>query len=384
MSFIKKIFHSSPRIVTTTYSKLYSFWSKIRSLWLPIHLYKGTLTGSSNTLYFAYFGWNPLFMSYWLVKMFDQYEQVPGKKRISAWRINRFLSENKLKCDMAIVELSKGFTSRIAKEANGFILPRWLKMYLDIERSLTLIRKGSRVIRRIRQHSLEVEYSSKPEDFKFFYERMHKPYIQKRHNDSAFIEDYKDMLNDFNRKESTIYFILKDGVRVAALYEQNAEEFPHMYAIGVLDASPDIMKLGVVGALYYYSLENHHNNNISRVNIGGTSPLLTDGLTKFKLSLGAFVSEIENQDSIRLNLIPLTNSSGVEEFLSSNAFIYFENGGVDCAMFRAEELTEESEIAFQKQYDKTSSIGVKKTSVFVFDKNHKFSKSDPLNYQPPN
>ncbi len=104
----------------------------------------------------------------------------------------------------------------------------------------------------------------------------------------------------------------------------------------------DIMKMGVIGALYYFALVEHRKNNIRRVNIGGTSPLLKDGLTTFKTLLGAKASEYQYQNSVGYKLLALGNSSVVKDFLTSNPFTYLEDDHVYCAMFK-DETTGESE-----------------------------------------
>jgi hypothetical protein len=146
-----------------------------------------------------------------------------------------------------------------------------------------------------------------------------------------------------------------------------------MHAVGVLNGSDDIMRMGVIGALYYFALTDHRKNNIKRVNIGGTSPLLKDGITMFKLSLGAKVSEIQHQNSIRLKLLPLGNSPAVKDFLTSNSFTYIENEYVYCAIFK-DETKEESEIKFQKLYNQTNAMSVKQTRVFCFNTHNKLSE----------
>ncbi|MCK5137397.1 MAG: hypothetical protein KAR19_16555 [Bacteroidales bacterium] len=376
VDYLKKIYNSSPMIVIKTYALVFSAWSKIRSLWLPVHLYTGIAHEGGNSLNFSYLGWDNKVLSYWLVRIFDQYEQVPCKKLIPVWKFNKYLKDKTLKCDLAMVELTNKLAKQRAGELAGFVLPRWLKMHLDVDLSLSLIKKGNDIPRRIRKYSLGVEKGYSDQDFAFFYEKMHKPYIECRHKESGIVEDYKKMLQDFKREKSTIYFVIKDGLRIAGLYEQNFDGIPFMHAVGILDGSDDIMKMGVIGALYYFALTDHRKNNIKRVNIGGTSPLLKDGLTMFKLSLGAKVSEIQHQDSLRLKLLPLRNSPAVEDFLTSNSFTYIDNEYVYCAIFK-DETKEESEIKIQKLHYQTNAMNVRKARVFYFDTHNKLSECIP-------
>jgi hypothetical protein len=371
--YLREIYHSSPLIVVKTHRRIFSAYNKIRSFWLPVYVYTGIAHVSDNSLKFSYFGWDHKVLSYWLDKIFDKYEQIPYKKLIPFWKINKYLKDNAIKCDLAVIELVNKFVKKIACKEAGFVLPRWLKMYLNVDLSLSFIKQGGYIPRRIRKHSLEVEKGFLDQDFVFFYEKMYKPYIARRHKDSAIVENCKMMLRDFKRKNSIIYFIIKDGIRVAGLYEQNYNGIPFMYAVGVLDGSDDLMRMSVIGALYYFALKDHKEHKIKRVNIGGTSPLLKDGLTMFKLSLGAKASEIQYQDSLKLKLLPFGNSSAVKSFLTSNSFTYIENEFVFRAIFK-DETKDESELTFQKLYSDTNIMGVEKTRVFCFDSNNKLSE----------
>jgi len=335
VDLLRRIYHSSPWPVIWVYSKLYLAWSWIRSFWLPLHLYTGKTPERGEKFRFAYLGWNPLFLNYWLQKFMAQPEKIPTKKHIPIWRIRTFLDANMVNADLAMAELSKKLPKVKIGNSPAFVLPRWLKMYLDVDLTLAKIKKDRGIPKRIRKYGLEVEKSSSPEDYKFFYEKMYLSYVLGRHRGSAFIEDFKEMFHHSKGKGSILYFAKYDGKRVAGLYELKEEKGPHMYAFGVIDGSEEIMKMGVLGAIYLHALKEHQANGIKRVSFGGTSPHINDGLTMFKLFLGAMVLEIEQQDSPRLCLIPLMNTKAVKDLLVSNPFAFIEDNSVQCAMFKA-------------------------------------------------
>jgi hypothetical protein len=180
-----------------------------------------------------------------------------------------------------LIELRNKLVSQHTGKIFGFVLPRWVKMYMDVDLSLSNHKKIKDIRRLINKYSFDVEKVSSYHDFVFFYEKMYRPYIASRHRQSAVIEDCKKMLHDFRSEKSAIYFILYEGIRIAGLYEQTENGIPYMHALGVLNGDEDLLKMGVISVLYYYALVDHHNNKIKRVNIGGTSPLLQDGLTRF-------------------------------------------------------------------------------------------------------
>lgn len=376
VTLLRRVYHSSPWPIIWVYSKIYLFWSRIRSFRLPVHLYTGVTPGNGHKFTFAYFGWNPLFLSYWLEKFMDRQEKMPFKKHVHVRRIKAFLEANSIDADMALMELSKKLPEVKTEKHSSFVLPRWLKMYLDVDLTLSKIKKRRDIPKRIRRHGLEVETSTTPEDYKFFYEQMHKPYIQDRHQGSAFVEDFKEMFHHSKSKGSILYFAKHDGKRVAGLYELKEEKGPHMYAVGILDGSEEIMRMGVLGAIYFYALQEHKANGIKRVSFGGTSPHLNDGLTMFKLFLGAQIYGIEHQDSPRLSLIPLKKSPAVKDILVSNPFAFIENNAVLCAMF-TDSADKEPDEEFQKMYFRSLRINAKSSRIYCFDENNGFSECNP-------
>jgi hypothetical protein len=371
--YLKNVFHHSPPIVIQTYQHLYIAYCKIRSFWLPVHIFHGFTHKEGCSLQFSYLGWDHKILKYWLDKIFSKYDQIPNKKLIPFWRINRYLKENSVKSDLALIELKNKLVEDYISLEAGFVLPRWLKMYFDVDLSLSIIEKDKDILRRIRKHSMKVEKGYSEQDFLFFYHMMYKPNIAHRHKESAYVENYKMMLQDFKRCNSLIYFITKDKKRIAGLYIQDFNGVPFAHANGILGGADDYLKMGVLGALNYFALKDQKENGIKCFRMGGTSPLMKDGLTRYKLSLGAKVCEIQQQDSIRLKLQPLVNTPAVKDFLKSNSFIYIENEKLYCAVFK-DQSEEKPSIKYQLQDSQTKDIGVNKTRIFCFDSRNKLSE----------
>ena len=139
---LKKIYHSSPLIVIKTYSFVYSVWIRIRSYWLPVQQFTGIARDGGNSLNFSYLEWNYQVLSYWLVKLFESYERIPGKKLVFVWSIKKFSKDKSSTSDLALVELLNKTARRSARTSNGFTIPRWLKAYMDVDASLLAIKRG--------------------------------------------------------------------------------------------------------------------------------------------------------------------------------------------------------------------------------------------------
>lgn len=363
---LKRIYHFSPFIVIKAYSRVYALWRMIRSFWLPVYYFKGLPHDGIDLLHFIYIGWNYCTINYWLTKIFMQYEKEPYRKLIPKWRINKYLKENIINGDLALVEVSHKPSRQLSIELPGFVLPKWVKMYMDVDLVLEPRKKINAIQNAIKRYSLSVEKAYSDQDFIFFYEKLYKPYIESRHKESAVVEKCKEMLHNFKRWKSTLYFIVKNGVRIAGMYEHLDDGFPYMHALGVLDASEDIMKMKVIGALYYFSLEDHKKNNVKHVNIGGTSPLINDGLTRYKISLGSMVQNIKHQKSERLKLLPLNNTKEVKRFLISNPLIFFEDKNIYCAIFKDDVDAESDKERVQKYCNLAKEMNIQKVKVIGF------------------
>lgn len=347
------------------YLYLYGSYCKIRSFFLPLYVIEGLANDSSHNLRLCYFGWDHKTLGHWLKRIYQKHDQIQYIKRVPFWNIHKYLKSKKLGCHLAILELNNEHIRKYTDNEAGFELPRWVKMYLDVELSISLIKKDGDILRLIKKNALSMEKGSTDQDFQFFYDKMYKPNILARHNDGPIIEEYKLMLQVFHKCNSTIYFVIKDGQRVAGLYVQFFER-PFLHALGTINGSNDTLKMGAIGALYYFVLKDQMEQNVKYINIGGTSPLLKDGLTRFKLSLGAKVSTIQKQDSPRLKLMPLVNSASVLDFLSSNPFIYIENEKLYCAIFK-DEAKEADLMNYQKLYSRSTALGLDKPRVFCFN-----------------
>ena len=178
MGFLKIIYNSSFMMLIRTNPFAYAVWDKSRSFFLPLYLYKGKTLEGGQPLNFSYLGWNYKYLNYWLSTLFEQYEQIPCKRLIPFWKIHKYLTDKNLICELAMVELTNKAVEKYASKISGFMLTRWIKMYMDVNLSLSLIKKNKFTSRIIRKYALDVEKGYSFKDFDFFYTEMHQPYIK--------------------------------------------------------------------------------------------------------------------------------------------------------------------------------------------------------------
>jgi hypothetical protein len=287
---------------------------------LPLYLYSGTEKTSGNSLKIAYLGLDKTISYYWMNRLLRENYKVQKKRVIPVWKIYRYFNKIKEAFDLAIIEMNN-LTRNYASPDTGFLLPRWLEMQLDTDEFRERMNKNN-IIRRMRKYSFSFEKRNTIEDFRLFHQRMYVPLITNRHKDAALICDYRFFLNLFRKKDTQIGFIMKDGNPVAGSYTEYKGNKIRMSAVGILDGREDIMKMGVIGAIYYFEVLNCIEKGMKSICIGGTSPILTDGLTTFKLRLGGKAEDIRNFYNQYLWLIPLKDSVAIRNILKSNPFVF--------------------------------------------------------------
>lgn len=333
VEYLKKFHHFIPFGIRRVYDPFIKLARITASFLLPIYYFEGEEHTSGSPIKLAYLGRDNRILNYWVERFLRPDFQVRKTKLIPIWRVNAFFKDYAAQneVDIAIIEINK-ITRKFIKNKPGFILPRWLETYMMVDKSFNIMDKGD-VSRRIRKNSLSAEIRNSVEDFHFFYERMFKPYISMRHKEAAVIPDYKYFLNIFKKKGSYICFIRLDGELVAGSIFAYFKGVPKLTALGIIDGREDIKRLGVIGALYYFQVIECQHQNIEKLFLGGTSPILTDGLTKFKLALGSEATEAKYFENQFLWLLPFTDSKAVREILHTNPFISLDENRLNENIF---------------------------------------------------
>jgi hypothetical protein len=227
--------------------------------------------------------------------------------------------------DIVIAEISP-LTFNHFNKCNGYILPLWVTMRINIDRPISEIIKRSvsdfsDVIRRIRKYNLTYEILTGKEDFNDFNDKFYLPYITKRYEEDAMIEDLNKLWK--SSPSPFLMSIIEDGKIVGmSLIRKSGSTF-YFLRLGLLNGNEEYRSHGVIGAMYYFCLLEGQKMGCQYLNLGGTKPFLTDGLTKFKMGLGAeFVLNNDPSNEVYLWLGVNENSVSANEFMHKNPFMY--------------------------------------------------------------
>jgi hypothetical protein len=288
-------------------------------LFLPIYQYE------SDTMKIAYAGYSSIKKNYYVRFILDRKNHHTFIGRRWFWQIPDLIRSHNI--DIVISEISPIVLKHFQK-CNGYIIPGWVMMRLNIDQPICEIchrRESdfSDLKRRIRKYNLTYEMISEKENINYFYDKFYLPYITKRHGDEAWIEDLK-IIRELS-SSPLLLLIKEDGVIVGASLLRKSGESLYLMRLGLLDGNQLYRQHGVIGAIYYYSILEGQNMGCRYLDLGGTRPFLTDGLTKFKLGLGAEFAPILSQGKEYLWLGVNKHSIVAEEFMKRNPVMHFDN-----------------------------------------------------------
>lgn len=324
--------------------KLIRFVKGIRNFWTPSITYRFQGADRADSFVFQYVGWDYKLRSYWLRRLSIDYG-VAGKKKsyIPGSRSDRKLNRNRGSVDLQLMESAK-VPGREEEGERAYLLPRWMEMEIDTgpPSNKGLVKEMKR---RIKKYALEHEFRSEKKDFDLFYFRMYKPLLTKNHGSSADLGSYKLFSGSFLRGEAVLLFLLSQGKPAAAQLIERRGDAYRILAFGILDASQEIQKMGVHGVLYYLAMEHYKRMNQSTLLCGSSSPVALDGVTQFKLRLGArpFLKDLEERQ--KYQFILKSRNPSLFKALANNPIYYISEAGLCCVVFaRSADIQEQADL----------------------------------------
>jgi hypothetical protein len=285
-------------------------------LYLPIYLYE------SDTTKIVYAGYSTIKRNYYVRLFLDKNNSYTFLGRRWFWKIPDLIKSYNL--DMAISEISR-INLNLFLKYNGYILPEWAIMRINIDRPLNEICKGSvsdfsDVKRLIRKYKLTYEILTDKESFNYFNDKIYMPYVTKRHGEEALIEDLSILWK--SSPSPSLMAIKENGIIVAGALIRKSGDLFFLMRLGLLGGNEIYMRHGAIGAMYYFSILEGQKMKCRYLDIGGTRPFLTDGLTRYKLGLDAeFISDHSSWKEY-LWLGVNDRSTFAKEFICSNPFMY--------------------------------------------------------------
>lgn len=296
-------------------------WLKdLARLYLPVYQIE------SGPMKVIYAGYSSIKRNYYIRILFCEESKLTYLGRRWLWQIHGLI-KSKNPC-LVISEISRITLNRFQKY-DGFILPEWVKMRINIDRPMTEITKRSGthfhdVARRIRKNNLTYELLTDKENLEYFITRFYLPYMTKRHKYEAMITDLNSLWKSVSKP--SLLAINENGLMVGAAICKECEDSYDLMFLGLLDGNDEYRRHGVIGAIYYFAIIEGQKKGLKFIDVGGSHPFINDGLTKYKMGLGAeFESDGHSWDQGQGHWLGVNKDSPIAmDFIRNNAFIYLD------------------------------------------------------------
>ena len=242
----------------------------------------------------------------------------------------RILRRWQASADLTIARVDR-LSARMIFGADYFSVPEWVGTRLSVPDDLNQLVKSGGSIRSdmalVRRHKFQPLMAHNREDFEMFYHSVYLPFTRNRHGDLTFVRNPQDLQRRLRR--GGILWVHRDGQRVGGmLFEhRKPKQTLDLLALGTVNGDLELIKKGVIAALYYFVIQLAGQLGCTIVDFRGTRPSLSDGLLRYKRKWG--VTLYDKSDSYHDFLIRWNSFHGaVEEFLSHTPLIFREKGGL--------------------------------------------------------
>ena len=283
--------------------------------------------------------------------------------RMWLWTLVRIIKKESQGCSLMVLEVNKALYRLFLSKKSCFI-PLWLYGEVDISSSIKSDSLKSD-IRRIRKHNLEFELTKEQHEFDNFYNNLYLPYISSAHENRAFIFTYNEMKKDFGKCD--LLLIKKENEKIGGILINYENSIPRLWSIGVKDGSADLLKTGVIGALYYFAVEYLKQKGYKKVHFGSSRAFLKDGVLQYKRK---WEVKITGSTDRGFMIKPLSSALSIKKFFINNPFIYLDQNRYIGAIFmESDQLS--SKNSFERYYKDYSLRGLSKLDIYLFGENMK-------------
>lgn len=249
--------------------------------------------------------------------------------RFWLWNAKRIVEKKGRGHSMMVVKVYKSQCWMLGSR-EWFWVPGWVNGIVDfpLERKSMNAEKFKSDIRRIRNNKLEYEVTRDVKRFDDFYYNMYLPHIVRAHGSNAFVKSYELMRKQFEHCE--LLLVKMQNEYIAGCLISYYDEPPRLKSLGVRNGDLKYMRYGAAGALYYFSIIYVQGKGFSKYELGGSRAFLNDGVLRYKRKWGQRVIGMASEI---FALKVVGDSAATRSFLSSNPFIFEQEGALNGAVF---------------------------------------------------
>ena len=338
-----------------------------RRLFRPVVLLSGCTRHDGAALQCAYVGTDPVRLTEWTRLLFAGV-RVETLGAHPLFRIRRMLTAGWPECSAILWESTR--LSRVASWPHpAFHIPGAIHSWLDLSVPIAdRFREGpagfANARRLVRKNRFRYEVTRSPAACRRFYDEMYVPYLRARHSGRERILPLEAL---FPGPGSFDLFVIAEGDRPAAgavVHYRN--ERATLGFFGVLGGAFDVVRRGALGAAYCFVAEELSGRGFRRLDLGLSSPVLTDGITRHKIRLRATL-DFSRDPPPGVVFSPLRDGPGLQDFFAHNPFlVHGPRDGFGCVhAIRSGQYS--SREAFEKDLDLSRRLGVRRRVLLPLD-----------------
>lgn len=304
----------------------------------------------------------------------DIQDNYLGKKWL--WSIIKTARTKPYGSSLLIMDVPRYFHI-ISKRMKCLYVPSWISGEIDSSMLESLFKNRNTSLKsdisKIKRNKLHFEITDELPHLRNFYDNMYIPYISKSHTDSAILMDYREVLREFKKRRlfNTLLLIKKNGEHLAGILLGYKKNTLKLSTLGVKDGNQDYIKDGVIGALFYFSVNYAIEKGFTKINFGNSRPFFEDGALRYKKKWGQKISYPKKSGFF---FKMLSENDGIIGFFINNPLIYKDRTGLNGAIFvkKNQQLSQNDLINIYKQYYIN---GLSKLFIYHFE------QSDHTKYQ---
>jgi hypothetical protein len=353
---------ASPLLERTLMPRLYELEELVVPLVKPhLDVYELQGQGKGSPLKVTYVG---LDYGKWYLKsvMFTEEPEEIAKEPVSVWRPDEVAYAPD--SDIVIVAASERLICRLPCQ-NTIVLPLYVQNILDIrgdwEDVENRLRRSNSVrndFRWFKKYDYTYEISHDDRDLEMYYHTMYLPMMEERHGDVAHIVSKEEARQHL--RHGCLFLVKRDGCIVAGGLCRAQGGKITLITVGVAGVREQLMKEGVVGALYISLFRWANQAGYKAFDFLGCPPYLRMGISRFKRKWGTTVSIPPNSHK-QVWFRFQCDTPAVRQFLKDNpCAIIDEKGGLHglVVIDDAGNITPEAEAHYYKQYFATGMKGL--------------------------
>ncbi|HEY8667318.1 MAG TPA: hypothetical protein VIL86_11670 [Tepidisphaeraceae bacterium] len=323
------IYEAAPQICLDLAGQLLRLALPAMELRIPVMRYQGIARGGTDaTIIVA--GENP-----WLDDLVSRFFQrrPRGKllKECPSWMLPGVLRQH-ASADLVLARVDR-LSSRLLYGNEYYAVPEWAGAEVILPENLEELFSDTESVksdvRKVRKNHFTSKVSYSEADFEIFYHTMHVPFVQNRHGELAYVRNIHRLRKIFRR--GGLLWINQVNHPVAGLLFERCPGVFRAIVLGVAGGNTQLAQDGTLAAIYYHAFCLAHSEGTRLIDLGGTRPVLNDGILSFKRKWGARL--FDKRDIFHDYLLRFDPASAAaRSFLANTPLIHQDRGGLSAVV----------------------------------------------------